>query len=52
MTAEPIPAGPAPGDWTIADVHALPERDGVRSELVDGVPRTTSPPRGSTATCG
>lgn len=50
MTAEPIgvgalPAGPRPGDWTIADVDALPERDGVRYELVDGVPRMMTPPR-------
>jgi Uma2 family endonuclease len=50
MSAEPIgvgavPAGPPPGDWTIADVDALPERDGVRYELVAGVPRMMTPPR-------
>jgi Uma2 family endonuclease len=50
MSAEPIdvgavPAGPPPGDWTIADVDALPDRDGVRYELVDGVPRMMTPPR-------
>lgn len=45
MSAEAIPVGPAPGEWTIADVDALPERDGVRYELVDGVPRMMTPPR-------
>ena len=40
-----VPAGPPPGDWTVADVDALPERDGVRYELVDGVPRMMTPPR-------
>ena len=45
MTAEAIPSGPPPGEWTIADVDALPDRDGVRYELVDGVPRMMTPPR-------
>jgi hypothetical protein len=45
MSAEAVPTGPPPGDWTIADVDALPERDGVRYELVDGVPRMMTPPR-------
>jgi Uma2 family endonuclease len=46
MTAEVVPTGPAPEGWTIADVDALPDRDGVRYELVDGVPRVMTPPRG------
>ncbi len=61
MTAEPIPAAvvpvpvtaegrmvptvPPPEGWTIADVDALADRDGVRYELVDGVPRMMTPPR-------
>ena len=46
MSADALSTGPPPGDWTIADVDALPEREGVRWELVDGVPRMMSPPRG------
>jgi Uma2 family endonuclease len=46
MTAEAVPTGPPPGDWTIADVDALPERDGVRYELVDGVVAMMTPARG------
>ena len=45
MTAEAVPVSPPPEGWTIADVDALPERDGVRYELVDGVPRVMTPPR-------
>lgn len=51
MTAEPIDFGTAPTvppqeGWTVADVDALPDRDGVRYELVDGVPHVMTPPRG------
>jgi Uma2 family endonuclease len=51
MSAEPIDFGTAPvvppqEGWTIADVDALPDRDGVRYELVDGVPHVMTPPRG------
>jgi hypothetical protein len=46
MSAEAVPTAPPPQGWTIADVDALPERDGVRYELVDGVPHVMSPPRG------
>jgi Uma2 family endonuclease len=45
MSAEAVPTAPPPEGWTIADVDALPERDGVRYELVDGVPRMMTPPR-------
>lgn len=50
MTAEPIDFGTAPTvppqeGWTVADVDALPDRDGVRYELVDGVPHVMTPPR-------
>ena len=44
MTAEAVPLVPPPQGWTIADVDALPEREGVRYELVDGVPRVVTPP--------
>jgi Uma2 family endonuclease len=52
MSAEPIDFGTAPTvaaqeGWTVADVDALPDRDGVRYELVDGVPRVMTPARGS-----
>jgi hypothetical protein len=50
MSAEAVPAGPPLGDWAIVDVDALPERDGVRYELVDAVPRLMTPPAGSTRT--
>ena len=46
MGAEAVPTAPPPEGWTIADVDALPDRDGVRYELVDGVPRVMTPPRG------
>ena len=46
MSAEAVPTGPPPEGWTIADVDALPERDGVRYELVDGVPTVMTPARG------
>lgn len=46
MSAEAVPTAPLPEGWTVADVDALPERDGVRYELVDGVPHVMSPPRG------
>jgi Uma2 family endonuclease len=46
MSAEAVPTAPLPEGWTIADIDALPERDGVRYELVDGVPKVMSPPRG------
>jgi Uma2 family endonuclease len=50
MSAEPIdfgtaPTVPAQEGWTVADVDALPDRDGVRYELVDGVPHVMTPPR-------
>ncbi len=50
MCAEPIDFGSAPTvaaqeGWTVADVDALPDRDGVRYELVDGVPHVMTPPR-------
>lgn len=45
MSAEAVPTGPSPGEWTIADVDALPDGDGVRYELLDGVPRMMTPPR-------
>ena len=50
MSAEPIDFGSAPTvaaqeGWTVADVDALPDRDGVRYELVDGVPHVMTPPR-------
>ncbi|MDN5929918.1 MAG: Uma2 family endonuclease [Pseudonocardia sp.] len=44
MTAETVPILPAPEGWTIADIDALPE-NGLRYELVDGVPRVMNPPR-------
>ena len=55
MSAEPIdfgtaPTVPAQEGWTVADVDALPDRDGVRYELVDGVPHVMTPPRSSTRT--
>jgi Uma2 family endonuclease len=51
MSAEPIdfgtaPTVPPPEGWTVADVDALPDRDGVRYELVDGVPTVMTPARG------
>jgi Putative restriction endonuclease len=51
MSAEPIdyravPTKPPPEGWTVADVDALPDRDGVRYELVDGVPKVMTPPCG------
>jgi len=51
MSAEPIdfgtaPTVPAQEGWTVADVDALPDRDGVRYELVDGVPHVMTPARG------
>lgn len=44
MTAEIVPILPAPDGWTIADIDALPE-NGLRYELVDGVPRVMNPPK-------
>lgn len=44
MTAEAVPLAPAPEGWTIEDVDALPE-NGLRYELVDGVPRVVTPPK-------
>jgi Uma2 family endonuclease len=51
MSADPIDFGTAPTvppqeGWTVADVDALPDRDGVRYELVDGVPKVMTPTRG------
>lgn len=46
MTAEIVPILPAPEGWTIADIDALPE-NGLRYELVDGVPRVMNPPKNS-----
>ncbi len=43
MSAEAVPLAPPPEGWTIADMNALPE-NGLRYELVDGVPRVMSPP--------
>jgi Uma2 family endonuclease len=45
MSAEAVPVVPPPEGWTVADVDALPDRDGVRYELVDGVPHVMTPPR-------
>lgn len=45
MSAEAVPTAPPPEGWTVADVDALPDRDGVRYELVDGVPKALPPPR-------
>ena len=45
MSAEALPTTPPPEGWTVADLDALPDRDGVRYELVDGVPRMMTPPR-------
>ena len=44
MSAEAVPTAPPPEGWTVADVDALPDRDGVRYELVDGVPHVMTPP--------
>ena len=44
MTIETVPLAPSPQGWTIEDVDALPE-NGLRYELVDGVPYVMSPPR-------
>ncbi len=44
MTAAAVPLAPSPEGWTIEDVDALPE-NGLRYELVDGVPRVMSPPK-------
>jgi Uma2 family endonuclease len=44
MTAAAVPLAPPPEGWTIEDVDALPE-NGVRYELVDGVPRVMTPQR-------
>ena len=51
MSADPIdfaaaPTVLAPEGWTVADVDALPDREGVRHELVDRVPKVTTPARG------
>jgi hypothetical protein len=48
MGAEPVdltdvPSGPPPEGWRVADVDAVPNRDGVRYQLVDGVPRVPFP---------
>jgi Uma2 family endonuclease len=42
VTAEAVPLAPSPEGWTIADLDALPE-NGLRYELVDGVPRVMTP---------
>jgi Uma2 family endonuclease len=44
MAGESVPVAPPPTGWTVADVDALPEQ-GLRYELVDGVPRIMTPPR-------
>ncbi|MBA3906676.1 MAG: Uma2 family endonuclease [Pseudonocardiales bacterium] len=44
MTAEAVPLVPPPQGWTISDIDRLPE-NGLRYELVDGVPRVMSPPK-------
>jgi Uma2 family endonuclease len=46
MSAEAVPTAPLPEGWTIADLDALPDSDGVRYELVDGVPHVMTPARG------
>lgn len=46
MSAEVVPVAPPPEGWTIEDLDALPDRDGVRYELVDGVPKVMTPARG------
>lgn len=46
MSAEAVPTAPPPEGWTVADVDALPEREGIRYELVDGVPTVMTPARG------
>ena len=43
-TIESVPLAPSPQGWTIADVDALPE-NGLRYELVDGVPIVMAPPK-------
>lgn len=43
-TIETVPLAPSPQGWTISDIDALPE-NGLRYELVDGVPRVMSPPK-------
>lgn len=44
MTTEAALLAPPPQGWTISDVDALPE-NGLRYELVDGVPRVMTPPK-------
>lgn len=44
MTAEALPTAPPPTGWTIADMERLPE-NGLRYELVDGVPRVMASPK-------
>jgi Uma2 family endonuclease len=44
MTAEAVPLAPPPQGWTVADIDALPE-NGLRYELVDGVPHVMTPPK-------
>ena len=51
MSAEPLDLGTAPTaqpreGWTVADADALPDREGVRYELVDGVPKVMTAARG------
>ncbi len=43
-TIEHAPIAPPPQGWTIEDIDALPE-NGLRYELVDGVPHVMNPPR-------
>lgn len=43
-TIETVPLAPSPQGWTVEDVDALPE-NGLRYELVDGVPRVMTPPK-------
>lgn len=44
MTAEAVPLASPPPGRTVADVDALPE-NGLRYELVDGVPHVMTPPK-------
>jgi Uma2 family endonuclease len=44
MAGDAVPLAPAPSDWTVDDVDALPETE-LRYELVDGVPTVMSPPK-------
>ena len=44
MAGDTVPLAPPPTNWTVTDVDALPD-NGLRYELVDGVPTVMSPPK-------